>query len=146
MPHILASKSLVPIVEGMLGEGIVTMWTWELFTSLHTTVKLQLLPYMKCSVSLGDLSCTVFSCDSLWFAHVAAMRGRLCWTQRWTAWAGGTDTTRQLPPSIFNMLPIGFFYIFCLCRPFCIFDRCLESNPESCCSKQARYQLSHQSP
>ncbi len=30
--------------------------------------------------------------------------------------------------------------------PFCIFERCLDSNPESCRSKQARYQLSHPSP
>ncbi len=28
------------------------------------------------------------------------------------------------------------------CRPFCNFERCLDSNPKSCCSKQARYQLS----
>jgi hypothetical protein len=30
--------------------------------------------------------------------------------------------------------------------PFYIFERCLDSNPESCHSKQARYQLSHPSP
>ncbi len=37
--------------------------------------------------------------------------------------------------------------LVCLCRPFCIFERCLgSSNPESCRSKQARYQLSHPSP
>jgi hypothetical protein len=35
-------------------------------------------------------------------------------------------------------------FLSCLCRPFCIFGRCLESNPESC--KQVRYQLSHPSP
>jgi hypothetical protein len=29
--------------------------------------------------------------------------------------------------------------LLCLCRPFCIFERCLDSNPESCRSKQARY-------
>jgi hypothetical protein len=29
--------------------------------------------------------------------------------------------------------------LLCLCRPFCIIERCLDSNPESCCSKQARY-------
>ncbi len=29
--------------------------------------------------------------------------------------------------------------LFCLCRPFCIFERCLDSNPESCCRKQACY-------
>ncbi len=27
--------------------------------------------------------------------------------------------------------------LLCLCRPFCIFERCLDSNPESCRSKQA---------
>ncbi len=29
---------------------------------------------------------------------------------------------------------------------FANFQRCLDSNPESCCSKEARYQLSHPSP
>ncbi len=29
---------------------------------------------------------------------------------------------------------------------FCIFEKCLDSNQESCRSKQARYQLSHPSP
>ncbi len=29
--------------------------------------------------------------------------------------------------------------LLCLCRPFCIFERCLDSIPESCRSKQARY-------
>ncbi len=32
---------------------------------------------------------------------------------------------------------------FCKCRPFGIFERCLDSTPKSCRSKQARYQLSH---
>jgi hypothetical protein len=36
--------------------------------------------------------------------------------------------------------------LLCLCRPFCIFVICLDSNPESCRSKQVRYQLSHPSP
>jgi hypothetical protein len=36
--------------------------------------------------------------------------------------------------------------LLCLCRPFCIFERCLDWNPESCRSKQARCQLSHPSP
>ncbi len=31
--------------------------------------------------------------------------------------------------------------LLCLCRPFCICERCLDSNPESCRRKQARYQL-----
>ncbi len=40
-----------------------------------------------------------------------------------------------------------FFYIFCLHRPFRIFERCLDSNPESCRRKQgARYQVNHPSP
>jgi hypothetical protein len=29
--------------------------------------------------------------------------------------------------------------LLCLCRPFCIFKTCLDSNPESCRSKQARF-------
>ncbi len=29
--------------------------------------------------------------------------------------------------------------LLCLCRPFCIFGRCLDSNPETCRSKQVRY-------
>ncbi len=36
--------------------------------------------------------------------------------------------------------------LLCLCRPFCIFERYLDSNPERCRSNQARYQLSHPSP
>ncbi len=46
-----------------------------------------------------------------------------------------------------------FLYIFwrarvcrpllCLCRPFMIFEGCLDSNPEYCRSKLARYRLSH---
>ncbi len=48
-----------------------------------------------------------------------------------------------------------FLYIFwwarvcrkliCLCRPFGVFERCLDSNSENCRSKQARYQLSRPS-
>jgi hypothetical protein len=33
-----------------------------------------------------------------------------------------------------------------LMSPFCIFDRCLDSNPESCHSKQALTNYSHHSP
>ncbi len=36
--------------------------------------------------------------------------------------------------------------LLCLCRPFYIFERCLDSNQESYRSKQVRYELSHQSP
>ncbi len=36
--------------------------------------------------------------------------------------------------------------LLCLCRPFCSFERCLDSNQESCRCNQARYQLSHPSP
>jgi hypothetical protein len=32
-----------------------------------------------------------------------------------------------------------------LCRPFMFFEGCLDSNPECCCSKLARYRLSHPS-
>ncbi len=33
--------------------------------------------------------------------------------------------------------------LLCLCRPFMIFEGCLDSNPEYCRSKLARYRLSH---
>jgi len=33
-----------------------------------------------------------------------------------------------------------------LCRPFCIFERCMNSNPERLRGKQTRYQLNHPSP
>ncbi len=53
----------------------------------------------------------------------------------------------------YNLKDYFFFWqarmcwpLLCLCGPFCIFERCLDSNPESCRSKQARYQLSHPSP
>ncbi len=36
--------------------------------------------------------------------------------------------------------------LLCICRPFCIFKRCLDSNPESFRNKQTRYQLSRPSP
>ncbi len=36
--------------------------------------------------------------------------------------------------------------LLCFCRPFCIFERFLDSNQESCRSKQARHPLSHSSP
>ncbi len=35
--------------------------------------------------------------------------------------------------------------LLCLCRPFFFFERCLDSNPGSCRSKQVRYQLGHPS-
>jgi hypothetical protein len=36
-----------------------------------------------------------------------------------------------------------FLYFFC--HPFCIFESCLDSNPESCRGTQEHYQLSYQS-
>ncbi len=49
--------------------------------------------------------------------------------------------------SIFARIIFLFFWraslcwpLLCSCRPFCIFESCLVSNPESCRSKQARYQ------
>jgi len=56
-----------------------------------------------------------------------------------------------------KLIFLNIFYIFfwrarvcwpflCLCRLFCNFGRCLDLNPESCRSKQARYQLSLPSP
>ncbi len=41
----------------------------------------------------------------------------------------------------------GCWLLLCLCRPFWfIFERCLDSNPECCRSKRARYQLRHTLP
>ncbi len=39
-----------------------------------------------------------------------------------------------------------FWPLLWIYHPFCILKRCLDSNPDSCCSKQARYQLRHLSP
>ena len=46
---------------------------------------------------------------------------------------------------IFNGPATVCWPLLCLCRPFCIFDLCLDSNPDSCHNKQASYQLSHPS-
>ncbi len=60
-------------------------------------------------------------------------------------------TVRYFEPFFsLNILNLKIFVVFCrvrrpllcLCRPFCIFERC-DSNPESYRSKQARYHLSH---
>ncbi len=59
----------------------------------------------------------------------AAAPARLHWTK----------STKQI-------IHLVYWPLLCLCRPFCIFERCLDSNPESCRSKQARYQLSHPTP
>ncbi len=74
--------------------------------------------------------------------------------------AFGENTVRQQCPFlsenlsryIYRLLSV-FLYIFwrsrvcwpllCLCRRVCIFERCLDSNTESCRSKQARYQFTH---
>jgi hypothetical protein len=48
--------------------------------------------------------------------------------------------------AIFSFYYYFFFFLrtrvcwplLCLCRPFCIFERCLNSNPESCRSKHRR--------
>ncbi len=46
---------------------------------------------------------------------------------------------------IWSLIHLQFIFSFCkffctlLCRPFCIVERCPDSNLESCCSKQARY-------
>jgi hypothetical protein len=74
----------------------------------------------------------------------------------------GQHLYKQVGPSYSNNLSTGtpnstphysswkFFWratvcwpLLCLCRPFCIFERCLDSNPESC---RSNYQLSHPSP
>ncbi len=58
-----------------------------------------------------------FPCSSL--KYLEFLKYIFCWT--WVCWP-----------------------LLCLCCPFCIF--CLDSNPESCRSRQAGYRLSHPSP
>ncbi len=42
---------------------------------------------------------------------------------------------------------VGHFFAYCMSPIFFIFERYLDSNPESCCcGKQAHYQISHTSP
>jgi hypothetical protein len=67
----------------------------------------------------------------------------------------GVDSSRQNNRIVEQFMPRYIFCIFfgglecwpllCFCRPFCIFGKCLNSNPESCRSKQVPYQLSHPS-
>jgi hypothetical protein len=47
---------------------------------------------------------------------------------------------------VYFLVDLSVLATLCLWRPFCIFDKCLYLNPESCRSKQARYPLSHPSP
>ncbi len=73
-------------------------------------------------------------------------------------WIGKTIHIRKLHVNCTYMLYNffgGYFFLrsrvwwplLCLWRPFCIFEKCLDSNPERCRSKQVRYQLSsHPSP
>ncbi len=68
----------------------------------------------------------------------------------------GVDSSRQNNRIVEQFMPRYPFFVYfwqakvwwplCLCRPFCIFGRCLNTHPESCRSKQVRYQPSHQSP
>jgi hypothetical protein len=53
-----------------------------------------------------------------------------------------------------SFLPSSSFFVYfwaswnalaTLCRPICILERCLDSNPENCRSKQVCYQLIHPS-
>jgi hypothetical protein len=58
----------------------------------------------------------------------------------------GAGLEQMIAGKLFFWLARVCWPLLCLCRPFCIVERCLDSNPESCRSKQARYQLSHPSP
>jgi hypothetical protein len=54
---------------------------------------------------------------------------------------------RYVSETFLNIFLAGVCWpLLCLCRPKCIFESCLDSNPESCRSKQARYQLIYLSP
>ncbi len=113
--------------------------------------------------------------QSLWWS-ASKNKGYHVLSAEDTVWSNAPATIMftEIPPSSsFNIPPrspsvvdpllwirielfISFLYFFwqatvcwpllCLCRPFCIFERGLDSNPESCRSKQERYQLSHPSP
>jgi hypothetical protein len=73
------------------------------------------------------------------------------------AWSAGGCAGRgqlRLSTQVLFLQPIFVYFLrasvcwplLCLCRPFCIFERWLNSNPESSRNKQAlRYQLSHPS-
>ncbi len=52
----------------------------------------------------------------------------------------------NLQPVYFFGGPIVCWSLLCFCRAFCVFERYLDSNPESCRIKQARYQLNYPSP
>ncbi len=78
-----------------------------------------------------------------WFGTIDCLCPARCW---------GLPYHFPPPPAMENF----FLYIFwrarvcrpllCLCRSFMIFEGCLDSNPEYCRSKLARYRLSHPSP
>ncbi len=66
-------------------------------------------------------------------------------------WWGGLRGPGFSVMLYFSMVYIYFLYFFgglqCVCHSFCLcFERCINSNPESCRSKQACYQLNHSSP
>ncbi len=91
--------------------------------------------------------------------------GLCCWPSwGWNPWISqpGSPSEKGSKICLLSVVRIKFsdhsniFLIFwrarvcwlllCLCRPFCMFERCLDSNPESCRSKHACYQLSQPFP
>ncbi len=61
-------------------------------------------------------------------------------------------TLKVMTTNFFSFFFCKFFWrarvcrpLLCVCRPFMIFEGCLDSNPEYCRSKLARYRLSHPS-
>ncbi len=68
--------------------------------------------------------------------------GLRCYQTDTTSQGVAWDTERMCPR--YSLYLSAYLYAqACLCRPFLFFERCLDLNPESCRSKQARYHLSN---
>jgi hypothetical protein len=97
--------------------------------------------YILEPLTLFLLILSLYSRDSLAKKGILRKHGPVCM-------ACSEQATIQSPGIM--VLYIRFFcYFFAtplLMSPILYFERCPDLNPESCRSKQARYQLSHQSP
>jgi hypothetical protein len=99
----------------------------------------------------GADQCTVSANTTGGVPYMTIDRKRRTGTLGWRFWnvelIGGGGCSR-FPSKVFCIFfgrVIVCWLLLCLCRQFRIFERCLDSNSESCRSKQARYQLSHPS-
>ncbi len=104
---------------------------------------------LSLSVFFAALKCIQLNiCMTLIFEH-------LCWKFVSFTYVKCRASNTDCQTSLSFLLVYLLFYIFwrasmcwsllCLCRPFMIFEGCLNSNSECCRSKRARYQLNHPS-